>query len=231
MKKADGQKNSKGTKRTVYPVRLKRLDDLALNATSFDGVRPIYAFREGDHYTLFSQSIKIGDPQMTLYVNESKIGKYIIFRPHTMTEKGTCGFTDTSVIRNPQPNTHLFPIIEFEKAPHEVKQGKLKINQVGIVDFDKLLKGVMMQHAEGGVGKVFAFKYGGDAYISTFHILDSDDIKTFSYAKVKLEKDYSFFRYNYTEDRIEPTDTFGESSYLYVRIIYLAEAFPFFKPE
>jgi hypothetical protein len=230
MKKIGGKKD-KGTKKSVYPVQLKRLDDLALNATSFDSIRPIYAFRDGDHYVLYTQSLKIGDPQMILYYKEKRIGKYIVFRPHTATEKGACGFTDTSMIRTPQPNTHIFPIIEFEKAPYETRLGKLKINQVKIIDFEKLLKGVMMQHMEGGVGKIFAFKYKGDMYISSFHIIDDEEIKTFSYAKLKLDKDYAFFRYSYAEDRIEPTDIFGESSYLYVRIIYLAEAFPFFKPE
>jgi hypothetical protein len=230
MKKAESKKG-KGTKKAVYPVQLKRLSDLAMNSTSFDGARPIYAFREGDHHVLYAQSIKLGDPQLVFYLNQRQIGKYILFRPQTPTDRGACEFTDTSAMKTPQPNTHIFPIIEFEKAPYEVKKARLKVNQVGIVDFEKLLKGIMMQHMDGGVGKVFAFRHGGNAYISTFHIIDDDDIKTFSYAKAALDKDYGFFRYNYSEDRIEPTDVFGEPSYLYVRIIHLAEAFPFFKPE
>jgi len=230
MKKAESKK-SKSTKKAVYPVQLKSLADLALNATSFDGFRPIYAFKEGDHYVLYAQSLKIGDPQLIFCLNQKKIGKNIIFRPQTPTERGTCEFIDTAASKMPPPNTHIFPIIEFEKAPHEVKEGKLKINQIKVVSFEKLLKGIMMQHMDSGVGKVFAFRHKGEIYISTFHIIDDDDIKTFSYAKTGLDRDYGFFRYNYTEDRIEPTDVFGESSYLYVRIIHLAEAFPFFKPE
>lgn len=77
---------------------------------------------------------------------------------------------------------------------------------------------------------LYAFKEKGKTVICGFDLLDqlNDDQRTFYYAMAK-EEPSGFARYSYSTNRFEFTNTVGEYSYMYVKIINLAEKFPFFK--
>ena len=81
--------------------------------------------------------------------------------------------------------------------------------------------------AESGTEKVYSFIKDGERFIGSFEVIPDESVQTFVYAKMDSTKVFNFFRYNYTADTIEETDTLNSSSDVYVRVINLAEPFPF----
>ena len=75
------------------------------------------------------------------------------------------------------------------------------------------------------------FRSGKDWYAGSFSLLgEEDDTRVFAFARLEANGKHHFFRYNYNTDKVELTDSFGEHSYMYLRIINLQEAPSFFKP-
>lgn len=227
------KKAEKGSKTLSYFVRLKTLADFARNASTFgEGVRSVFALKEKDKYRLFAPSIKLGDTRLLFYFETKNNGICIRYLPATATEKEAADVRDSMVQQITGRNVQNIPIIELVKNPFGTKEGKFKASNVEVKDYVSLVKWIISRSIEdGGITKVLAFTYKSKRYIGSFGLMDDEDTKIFFYAKAELAKDYSFFRYNYTSDNVDATDTFGEHSFLYVRIINLAEPFSFFKPE
>ncbi|MFI5412686.1 MAG: hypothetical protein ACHQX1_02245 [Candidatus Micrarchaeales archaeon] len=228
------KKDSEKEKTTTYFVKLKSLADLARNISTFgDGVRPLFSFKEKGSYRIFTYGIKIGDTRLILFFDSKAGGNFVVYQPGTAAGKEIADVKENMVMQTQNRDLQNIPIIELVKSPfHEDKKAKTKIMNVGIKDYQSIIKGVIARSLEnGGIGKVYAFKNKSGTYIGAFNLIEEEDTKVFCYAKVDFAKDYSFFRYNYTTDNVEQTDTFGEHSYLYVRVINLAEPFLFFKPE
>jgi hypothetical protein len=231
--KGKGGKADKHSKGSSYSIRLKSLSDFARNVTSFSAdIRTIFAIKEKDSYRLFAPGIKLDEnTRLIYYINAKKIGACITYQPMTQTEQEVAEIRET-MTQPKSTGAHNMPIIELGSnpfgAPHK---GDLKMSCVCVKDYKALVKWVIAKFMDNdNIGKVLAFRKGKEMFISSLSLGEEDD-KMFVYAKVPLTKEYSFFRYNYTEDKVEPTDMFGEHSFLYVRIINLAETPSFFKPE
>ena len=78
---------------------------------------------------------------------------------------------------------------------------------------------------------LYAFSMKGKSFLCGFDMIDElcDDRKTFYYAAVKDKKRGGFAKYGYADNTFGFTDTVGEHSYIYIKIINLAEPFQFFK--
>ncbi len=89
---------------------------------------------------------------------------------------------------------------------------------------EKSVKMSSMPHA-------YAFAYKGKQVLCAIAPLHHNfDRRAIYYTLVDGKADFSFARYNYNEGKLEFTSTVGEHSYMYAKIINLAEPFPFFKP-
>ncbi len=227
------KKSSEKSKTLSYFIKLRSLGDFARNASTFgEGVRSVFALKEKSVYKIFAPSVKLGETRLMLYVESKEPGTCIAYKPGTATEKEVLELRDTMVNQDKNPNLQNIPIMEIAANPFGDKHGKIKVSSVRVKSSDALVKWIVSKSIENsGIGKVLSFKYKGDNYIGSFGLLDDEENKMFFYAKTNITKEFRFFRYNYTEDKVEPTDTFGEHSFLYVRIINLAEPFSFFKPE
>ncbi len=78
---------------------------------------------------------------------------------------------------------------------------------------------------------LYTFSDGGKTFISGFDLIEelSDDTRILYYAEAKGLGDAKFARYKYSENKVDFTDFVGEHSYMYAKIIPLAEPFSFFK--
>lgn len=212
-------------------VKLGSLGDLARNVSFGDAPRPLYAFKEKGAYRLFCNGPKVGDAKLVFYFEVNKIDNCLLYRPDSPGNPETLEFRSSMVLQAQDMSLQNIPIIELLKSPFG-KEGKVKAKCIGVKGESAIVKAVISRALEHeGMGKLYCFDYKNGKYVGAFNLLDEDGEGTFCYAKAESKELFGFFRYNYTSDRIEPTNSFGEHSYLYVKVINLDAAFIFFKPE
>lgn len=218
---------------SIIKMRAESLADLARHMSLHgDIIRPIFVIREKGAYRLIGLHIKLDDSRLMLYTDQAHVGNCLIYRPKSTTEAQSLEFTDHPPANPQSANIQCIPILELSSSPFREAKSRPKINCIMVRDPHQLVRAVISRAMEHDtVGKVYGFGYSGSRYIGVFGLLDDDDARGFTYAKIEAGKSYSFFRYNYSVDNVELTDTFGDPSYIYVRIINLADTPSFFKPE
>ncbi len=84
---------------------------------------------------------------------------------------------------------------------------------------------------EETIKHLYSFTSKGKRIIGGFDLIEelNDDVRNFYYAFGEEQNGAAFARYDYKSGRVEFTDRVGEYSYMYLKIINLAEPFPFFK--
>ncbi len=229
------KKEEKKGKTSVHFVKVKALADFARALATFgEGTHAAYAVKDGQWYRIFALGLKIGDIRLAYYTESKAIGSMLVYQPGTTMGPESAEIKNiTSPVSN-QRGAQNMPIIELARNPYVDggEKAKVKAVMVRIKNCDAVIRGLITKSLENNtIGRVYCFKYGGKTYIGSFILLEDDDDKMFCYAECPDGKEFSFFRYNYTTDKVEPTEVFGEHSYLYVRVINLAEPFNFFKPE
>lgn len=77
---------------------------------------------------------------------------------------------------------------------------------------------------------LYSFDYKGRHILCGFNLIDAlhNGASSLYYAVSQKPLPGSFARYNYNSDSVEISERIGEHSYMYVKIINLAEPFPFF---
>ncbi len=234
MKKSAKKEKDKPKKASAYFLELKSINELARNVSTFgEGVRPLYAVKQGKNFRIMSPSIKVGDARLVLYVDSNVCKNFLIYRPGTTSEKETLEFKDTILAAAPGQDIQNIPVIEFVDNPFDEAKEKPKVMCLRVKDCASVVKGILTRSMESGhIGKVYCFGSKAEHYIGSFTMMDDeDDTKMFCYAKMDSKDTCSFFRYNYNTDKVEATNSFGEHSYIYVRIINLASVPSFFKPD
>ncbi len=81
---------------------------------------------------------------------------------------------------------------------------------------------------------VYCIERKGKRYLCAFGIIEEleNDRKLFYYSLFNSKMQASFAKYTYSENRLEFTQSMGDHTSMYVKIINLAEPFPFFNmPE
>ncbi|MEM3841198.1 MAG: hypothetical protein QXN59_00675 [Candidatus Micrarchaeaceae archaeon] len=129
-----------------------------------------------------------------------------------------------------QEGIHFLRIVPIEMQYNKFSfSAKPKVLSIYSNNAISLAKHIALRSSmnEMGTDKVYSFIKDGERFIGSFDVMPEDDIQTFVYAKMHDTKIFNFFRYNYTADTIEETDALYNSSDVYVRVINLAEPFPF----
>jgi hypothetical protein len=229
------EKSGKGLH--VKLIRLDTLLDLARNACTFSaGTRPIFMIKKGALYLVISLGIHIGSTRTAFFAESKKDGNFLVYSPKNLADGAeTAEITDSIRGYALDQSYYKIPIVEltgnafFEEKDY--KKGKVEC--VSASDYGSIVRSVIVRSAEeeSTMPKVYAFTYKGERHIGSFSLLEDEDTKVFCYAKAGTGKAFSFFRYSYTDDRLDTADSIGEHSFIYVRVINLSEPFPFFKPD
>lgn len=215
----------------AYFLELKSPLDLARYVCDFGTfIEPLNAVRSSkDHYIIFSKGEKMGKMGSIYYTESKHIGKIGIYRHGDLTE-------DFYMIDNIKLfenfKYYRIPIIEIEKLPFKSSKTKADgITSIEIKDFDSMVKeAISIAVKNETIAKLYSFMDGSRHILGTFDIMNGDDEnKIFWYSTIDEEKEFNFLRYDYNSDVVEQVNVSDENpSYIYVKVINLAEKFPFF---
>jgi hypothetical protein len=235
MKGKTTDKKGKGI--SIKLVKLGSLLDLARNACTFStGARPVFMIKKDGRYLVVTLGIHIGETRTAFYAESKKSGNFLLYCPKSPAN----GEETAEIVESPESymadqSSYKIPIVGISgKAFVEEKDyRKGRVECVEALDPGSVVRSVIGRASEdeAPMPKVYSFTYKSERYIGSFQVLEDEDIKVFCYAKAGTEKAFSFFRYNYTDGRLDQTDSLGEHSFIYTRVINLAEPFPFFKPD
>jgi hypothetical protein len=226
-KKAGGKKDGKAL--SAYYMELESPLDLT-RRESGNGPGSISAIKNGGVYRLLSYGEKLGDLRIVYYADVEKISNFLVYNPGSDSKEGfeIVG----SVPGGYDFKSYKFPIMELASDPYtEAKDFKKadKIIKVQAKDPDSLIRSIVSQaHEDESVPRLYAFFNGKEHIIGTFGLFHESDAKIFIYSVTEIKKMFSALSYNYTDDKIEPVDSFTEKSLIYIRVINLKKPFPFF---
>ncbi|MGC8662689.1 MAG: hypothetical protein ACP5RT_02800 [Candidatus Micrarchaeia archaeon] len=166
------------------------------------------------------------DISIVYYATNSCEGMEIEYMANGEGEKIDC---TKSQIR--QPGINYINILPIKMLPFgEAK--KIDAITINVEDKDSLIKSIIKKGVENEeIEKIYIFEKGGKIFAGAFSVLEElmNSKKIFYYTELANYNESAFIRYNYQDNTTEFTNEFGEHSYLYIKIINLAEPFPFFK--
>ena len=220
-------KKRKSKAKKILPIKAKSVLDIIRGACSFDTYsKDLLAFKKENKNFLYLLGEELDDTVIAYYVSTDKIGEFAIYSATAEGEK-----LDFSNEYKEQFNAHYINILPLESLPFEERKGEEPI-MIKVGRYESLVKSLVKKAVEKEeIEKAYIFEKNSKYYIGVFDLLEelTDNKKSFYYAELKEYSESSFIRYNYSSDKIEFTKDFGEHSYLYIKLINLAEPFPFFK--
>ncbi|MEM0201885.1 MAG: hypothetical protein QXR73_01780 [Candidatus Micrarchaeaceae archaeon] len=221
---------SGSSKISVAYVKVDSLVDLARLMSGQGSLKHISAIKDGNVYKIIYMGERAGGVQIAYYASAPKLSKFFIYSPNSPNEYIKMEDSIASSIND--YNLMKAPILEIVASPFkEEKKPSFDISIVEVNDFESFVKSIVSDSQYGGsTSKVYAFFYKGAHYVGSFELM-RDSGKIFTYAKADESNTFNYLKYDYTKDRIEPTSTIAEKSFTYVRVINLAEPFPFFGKE
>jgi len=226
-KKKDGKKADKNI--YAYYIELDSILDFARQALDYTS-RHINAVKEKNKYRLVTTGERLGGVRLIYYTEVVKIGNFFVYTPEAEpTER--CSIEDT-LPQQADYKSYRAPIVEMLGGPYtEAKDMKkagniIKIEAKDANSFIKALAG--HAHDDDAPQKLYAFFRGKDHIIGSFDFFHESSAKIFTYAKMDRKNVFGALRYNYSNDSIEPADTFTEKTAIYIRVINLKNPFPFF---
>ena len=222
-------KKGKNKVKKILPIKAKSVLDIIRGACSFDTYsKDLLVFRKANKNLLYLLGEELDDTVIAYYINTDEIGEFAIYSATTEGEQ-----LNFSNEYKEQFNAHYINIIPLESFPFEERKGEEPII-IKVERYESLIKSLVKKAVEKEeIEKAYIFEKNSKYYIGLFDLLEelTDNKKVFYYAELKKYNESSFIRYNYSSDKIEFTKDFGEHSYLYVKLINLAEPFPFFKDK
>ena len=223
--------SKKGVKQLLY-VEVRTLDDIARFSCRFDSsARELISSKNGKKQRVIGLAEGMDEKVIALYTDIDLDADTIRYVYGEGQEKGT-EFVHGTELR--QPGVCYINLVGLEMSKFGVaKESAFKgVNCVRIGRLDDLVKslvkrGVMRDNIE----YAYAFGHKGKTVIGAFDIIEelASERKTFYYSTSNSSIEASFARYKYSTGSIDFSNDFGEHSYMYVKIINLAKAFPFFK--
>jgi len=217
-----------GAKKIMY-IKAKSLDDIVRYACRFDSSPgELLSAKVDGEDRLIALGESIDDSNIAYYTSSTTTSKII---------KYDFGASENKIefihSIDQKPNSQYIEIVSFETFPFKTTKTLKKelIAQIKVKGSDDLIKSVIRKAVEKEeIGSAYVFSSRGKTYIAAFDIIESltDSLKTFYYAEMHNYKNEEFARYDYSKNTIDFSDEFGEHTYLYVKLIKLAEPFPFF---
>ncbi|MGC9190433.1 MAG: hypothetical protein ACP5FR_00785 [Candidatus Micrarchaeia archaeon] len=231
------RKNSKSSNRRGHShtlaidaafVGLNSLFDLARYALGGGSNRHISAIRQNGSYKIIANGEKVNGIQIIYYYDSAEIGKFFLYGQGAQNEN--VELRDSIAQTLGDYSTIKVPIVELLKNPYtEPKKAEYDILLVEVGNFDSFVKSLINDSQYGGSSaKVYSFEHNKERYIGSFELL-KDSGKIFAYTKIDKGKIFNYIKYDFNKDSIELVDTITEKTFTYVRVINLAEPFPFFQ--
>lgn len=222
----------KNKSKNMLYIKLKSLDDLCRYVCNFDYTNSsLMLTKEGSQQRLFAVGETVGDSTIAYYVNVTKPEQVISYTyPSYDNQSENSHFLEAPA----HQQSHYMNIINIRRSGF--KQSKLNAPKdlitIELEDSSDLIKAIIKRGVSSeSIPQIYAFEYGKKTIMCGFDVIEelSDDVKILYYAVSSSTKRENFARYKYSENKVDFTDFLGEHSYMYAKIINLAEPYPFFK--
>ncbi len=222
----------KPKKRKMLYIKLGSLDDLCRYACNFDYTSAtIMCMKVPSGYRLFAVGEELGDTYLSYYINAARKESLISYTyPSSPFQREDSHFIE----KMGGAQNHCMSIISIDSA----RFGRADANDIkgtmliGLSSPHDIVSAIVKSAAGGStIPCMYSFDYGGRRVLCAFDAIPelSGDDNILFYSFMEKSADGSFARYKYAENKVDFTDYMGEHSYMYVKIINLAEPFPFFK--
>ncbi len=219
-------------KKIVY-IKLSSLDDLSRYVCNYDYTNStIASVKHGSGFRIFAIGEEIGKAILVYYVNTTKRESAISYTyPSSSSQKENSHFIEGE---RPEQGNYM-RIINISSANLREAGSTKTRNEVPIVElsgaYDLVSAALLKASGSDSIPYIYSFSSNGKKVICAFDVIEglSDDNKILYYALLGKNEPGNFARYKYSENKIDFTEYMGEHSYMYAKIINLAEPFPFFK--
>ena len=163
------------------------------------------------------------------YVPYEKRADLLEYRvPQAHGEKETAEAVDR-IERQP---SHYVNIIDIGlKDIIRKKFGKVEVALLRAAGHEDIVRALVKRGMRDEyITHIYSFVHKGFRVVGAFDIVEElqNGRKAFYYSVSTNNIDAAFARYSYADNRVDFSKTFGEHNYMYVKIINLAEPFPFF---
>ncbi len=220
----------KNEAKKILWIKAKKDLDLVRGACSFDTYsKELLILKKNGKNILFLLGEELDDTTIAYYVENPASGRVIAYSASSEGER-------ISYISRPmteQLNLHYINILPIDSFPFDESK-KADVIKVGINESDSLIRSIIKKAIEKEeIERAYIFESKGKKFIGVFDLFEelTNSKKVFYYAELSSYAESAFIRYNYSSDKIEFTNEFGEHSYLYIKLVNLAEPFPFFSVQ
>ena len=217
--------------KSILYVKVASLADICRYAFSFDFASKSLLMPNGDN-KIIALGECIGDTTIAYYVHAQPGSKILHYTfPSSADNREKVGFAE----RMDDQGRGYLRIISLDLS-HFTRARSLGKDDVSLVEIrlpeDMMAAAIKKAIREENFMHLYSFEYGEKRYLCGFDLFDelADDRKTLYYSVLGSRSTAGFARYKYLDNTFDFTDTVEEHSYIYVKIINLAEPFQFFKP-
>jgi len=206
-------------------VRTRSLLDLARLAGHVQN-SAIYALASGKGYRLLFPAEKVGKNTVVFCFDADRIGGYGVYA----NQDGESFEFRESVREAQDLQSRRIRIIELDGDPFAAPAPKDDISMLKLRHYADMVKGVAYRSAaeEEPAQSIYRFDAGGKAVVCSISSVDHET-QVLVHAELDDGKQFSFFRYNYTQDSVTKEAAPGRNTDFYVPVINLAEPFRFFR--
>ena len=215
-------------------IKLESLEALARLACNFDYTNSsIMCAMSGSAYRIFVIADRIGDTPIAYYINMPRKEAAISYTyPSSEDQQENAHFVEEGQRDHIQSRQYM-DIIHIDgiayaeaKGMPRRKIGSIRMSSANDIVIAAIRKSAIIE----SLCSLYTFTSRGRRIICGFDLIDElkDDTTILYYAASDSLTGAKFARYKYSENKVDFTDYVGEHSYMYAKIIPLAEPFPFF---
>jgi len=209
-------------------VRLSSLADLARYVYNFDFTFE-NVFTDGTQdggSVLYAFGSKIDGRTLVFTLPIKERGIAITYRPPESSEPETARLVQEYDQTGQGINIIRMPLKELGVS----KPQKAKAKMVQLSSMGDLVKLAIKSSPKDGLADLYSFEDSGRRFIYGVDLVDqlNDHDAIIYYAETELGKAAGFAMYDYKSGKVMLTDSVGEHSYMYLKIINLAEKPQFF---
>lgn len=191
----------------------------------------IISVKSGEGYRIFILGEPIGDTTLAYYIGIPNREHAVSYSyPSETGMQENAHFTESKTgLQNHYMNIIGLDSSSFKEAA-KIKAKDLITIRLDSVE-DLVSAAIKRGIAADSLYNLYSFDYKGRQVLCGFDVIEelSDDTRILYYALPDTTIKGKFARYKYSENKIDFTDYMGEHSYMYAKIIPLAEPYPFFK--
>ncbi len=212
------------------PVQLHSLEDIARLAYNFNFTsNSVFAGTSGTHTVLYAFGEKLDGVVLTYTFTAEHLTKFLLYRPPENSDDEKARFSDST-----EEGWQVVNILSMNIGKLGISKtaGKAKFKYVEMGSFEDLVKLAINSSSgeDNTLAQLYCFESNTGCVAYGLDLIDRlhDGECIVYYTNLKEHNKKGFALYDYKTGRVAFTGNVGEHSYMYLKIINLAEKPAFF---